>query len=150
MGIVEQLTELERQEAVAEGRREGVEEATRHFVENLLKDSSFPLEKIASLAEVSLEVVKEISVMSIIEELAQIKGQEVLKECRDRFYCEDYSSRYVRSYIKSYKEGLHDGIDLVSHRFVESLLKISSYSIEEVAALAEVSLEKVKKIKEVL
>lgn len=150
MGIVGQLVELKRQEALEEGRREGLEEATRQFIENLFKKSELPLEKIASLAEVSLEIVKRISVMSVVEELARIKRHEVLEECRASYYCEDYSKRYVRQYIKSYEIGLQDGVELVSRRFVEGLLNISSYSIEDVAALAEVSVEKVKKIKEAL
>lgn len=48
----------------AEGREEGIEvgkeQATAAFVENLLKGSGFSIEKIASLANVSVEFVKEI------------------------------------------------------------------------------------------
>jgi hypothetical protein len=150
MGIIEYLAEIKRQEAVEEGRRQGATKATRRVVKNLLKDSSFSLEKIASLVEAPLEVVKKVSIMCIIEELAQIKRQEVLNECRASYCCEDYTARYARSYIKSYKAGLQDGMELVIRRFVESLLMISCYSIEEVASLADVSLEKVRKIKEAL
>ena len=64
MGIIEQLAEIRKQEGLeqgrAEGHQEGVKEATRCFVENLLNDSGLPLEKIASLANVSLESVSAI------------------------------------------------------------------------------------------
>ena len=45
MGIIEQLAEMKKKEALEEGRREGVKDAKRRFVENLLKDSNFPTEK---------------------------------------------------------------------------------------------------------
>jgi hypothetical protein len=56
MGIIEQLAEIRKQE----GRAEGAEEATQRIVRNLLMESDFPLEKIASLANVSLESVRKI------------------------------------------------------------------------------------------
>jgi len=65
------------------------------------------------VAEVSLEVVKKISVMSIIEELPQIKRQEVLKECRDGYYSEDYSRKYVRRYIKATKKAFKIGRNIL-------------------------------------
>jgi len=52
MGLHEQITEM---------RVKEVEEKTsRLFVKNLLKESDFSLEKIASLANVSLEFVKKV------------------------------------------------------------------------------------------
>lgn len=150
MGMIEELVEIGKKEVLEEGRRAGVEEATCRFVERLLKDSDLPLEKIASLTGVSLERVRKISVMSIIGQLAEVKRKEVLEECRSRDYCEDYTFRHVRGYMESYKLGLQDGVELVVRGFVESLLRRSAYSVEEVAALAEVSLDVVRKIKEEL
>ncbi|HLZ85583.1 MAG TPA: hypothetical protein VKQ52_00030 [Puia sp.] len=43
-----------------EGKEEGKEEATTAFVENLLKGSDFAVEKIAFLANVSVEFVNKI------------------------------------------------------------------------------------------
>jgi hypothetical protein len=60
MGIIEQLAEIKRKEVFEVGRRIGIEEATRRFVENLLKDSTCTLSRIASIAGVSLASVKEI------------------------------------------------------------------------------------------
>lgn len=56
MGIVEQLAEIKQQEARMEGR--GM--ANRLFIKNLLKDSDFTLEKIASLTGVSIDYVKHV------------------------------------------------------------------------------------------
>jgi hypothetical protein len=56
MGIIEQFAEIKEKEGLERGR----EEATRTFVENLLKQSSHSLEDIASLTNVSLETVKKI------------------------------------------------------------------------------------------
>jgi hypothetical protein len=56
MDIFEQVAEFKRQEGVQEGEQK----ASRLFVENLLKGSDFPLEKIASMANVSLEFVKKV------------------------------------------------------------------------------------------
>jgi len=60
MDIFEQVAEMKAQEARKEGIEEGRTEERRHFVENLLKESDFSLEKIASLANVSVGYVKEI------------------------------------------------------------------------------------------
>jgi len=50
MGIIEQLAEIKTEE--------GVEKATRLFVENLLANTDFTAEKIAFLAGVSVDFVK--------------------------------------------------------------------------------------------
>jgi hypothetical protein len=68
MGIAEHLAELRATEALKvgiekgreEGREEGKENASRTFVENLLKDGLYTQEKIASLADVSLAFVKKV------------------------------------------------------------------------------------------
>jgi hypothetical protein len=60
MDIFEQVAEMKRQEGIEEGIEKGEQRASCVFVENLLKDSGFPAEKIASLANVSLEFVKEV------------------------------------------------------------------------------------------
>jgi hypothetical protein len=59
MGIEEQLAEIKAGEARKEGE-EKVQTITRLFVENLLKGSDFSLEKIASMANVSLSFVKKV------------------------------------------------------------------------------------------
>jgi hypothetical protein len=56
MDIFEQWAEIKEQE----GLERGIERTTRKFVENLLKDSTFPVEKIASLTNVSVEFVTEV------------------------------------------------------------------------------------------
>jgi predicted transposase/invertase (TIGR01784 family) len=56
MGIIEQVTQMKTEEA----RVEGEETARRLFVENLLKETKFSDEKIASLSNVSISVVKKI------------------------------------------------------------------------------------------
>jgi predicted XRE-type DNA-binding protein len=56
MGIIEQLAEIKAEEA----RAEALENASRLFVENLLKQSDFSQAKIASLANVSLSFVKKV------------------------------------------------------------------------------------------
>ena len=43
-----------------EGREEAIVETTTTFVENLLKGSDFAIEKIASLANVSVEFVNKV------------------------------------------------------------------------------------------
>jgi hypothetical protein len=64
MGIAEHLAEIRATEArkiaLKEGLEEGKENASRLFVENLLKDSDFTQAKIASLANVSLAFVKKV------------------------------------------------------------------------------------------
>jgi len=68
MGIAEQLAEIRATEAlkvgIKKGREEGLEEgkenASRIFVENLLKDGLYTQDKIASLANVSLAFVKKV------------------------------------------------------------------------------------------
>ena len=56
MGVLEQLAEMRAQE----GLQQGQENAKRLFVENLLKEGSFSQQKIASLANVSLNFVRKI------------------------------------------------------------------------------------------
>lgn len=70
MGIIEQVKQIRleearevgREEGLKTGRKEGRDEERRLFVENLLKDSDFAPEKIASVANVSLEYVNEVKV----------------------------------------------------------------------------------------
>jgi hypothetical protein len=45
------------------------------------------------------------------------------------------------------EEGRREGAEATTRRFVESLLKRTKYSTEEIASLADVSMETVKKIK---
>lgn len=150
MGLIEQLMENEREEILEEGRQEGVKKATHHFVENLLKDSGLTLEKIAALADVSLETVRKINIMLIFEQLAEIKRKEILEECRAKDYAKDYSIRFARTYVESYKVGLQDGFELATRRLVESLLKDSTHPVEKIASLIDAPLEKVEQIKEAL
>jgi len=56
MDIFEQIAEL-REEV---GMKKGMQKASRLFVKNLLKESNFSLEKIASMANVSLSFVKQV------------------------------------------------------------------------------------------
>jgi hypothetical protein len=56
MDIFEQWAEIKAQEAL----ETGIEKTTRQFVENLLKDSTFPVEKIASLANTSVKFVRKV------------------------------------------------------------------------------------------
>ena len=58
MGIIEQLAQIKSEEAREEGRAEGQEISSRLFVENLLKNTEFSLEKVASLANVSVDFVR--------------------------------------------------------------------------------------------
>jgi len=64
MDIFEQWAEIKQQEGLERGIKRGIEtgteRATRKFVENLLKETSFSVEKIASLANVSVEFVTEV------------------------------------------------------------------------------------------
>jgi predicted transposase YdaD len=68
MGIAEHLAELRATEALKvgiekgreEGREEGKENASRTFVENLLKDGLYTQDKIASSANVSLAFVRKV------------------------------------------------------------------------------------------
>jgi predicted transposase YdaD len=55
-----------RREGRLEGKLEGKREATRSFVEYLLKDSDFPLEKIATSCKVSLDYVNNIKEKMIV------------------------------------------------------------------------------------
>jgi predicted transposase YdaD len=55
MDIIEQVAEIREKK----GREEGIVEARHTMVEKLLKETSFSEEKIASLADVSIDVVKE-------------------------------------------------------------------------------------------
>jgi hypothetical protein len=56
MGVIEQLAEIRKEEGREEGRME--KEVT--VVKNLLSATKFPLEKIASIAGVSVAFVKEV------------------------------------------------------------------------------------------
>jgi hypothetical protein len=114
MDIIEQFAEIRRKETLEEGRREGAEEESHRFIRRLLKEPSLTLEKIALLANVSLETVKKINTIAIVEQMAEIKKKEILEECDAKEYAEDYSIRYARSYVESYKVGLRDGIELVN------------------------------------
>jgi len=57
MGIIEQLAQIKSEEALEKGRAEGQEISSRLFVENLLRNTEFSLEKVASLANVSVDFV---------------------------------------------------------------------------------------------
>jgi hypothetical protein len=56
MGVIEQLAEITREEGIELGS----ERKGRLVVENLLKDSGFPIEKIAALADVPVEFVRQV------------------------------------------------------------------------------------------
>ena len=56
MGILEAVKQI----AKEEGIEEGLEKGSQLFVENLLKGSEFPVEKIASLANVTIDFVNKI------------------------------------------------------------------------------------------
>jgi flagellar biosynthesis/type III secretory pathway protein FliH len=68
MGIDEYLKQVGKEEGLAEGLEKGLEQgmekgresSSRLFVENLLKDGSIPIDKIASLANVTVDFVKKI------------------------------------------------------------------------------------------
>ena len=150
MGIIEQLAEIKRMDNLEEGRREGAEEATRRFVENLLKDSTFTLKRIASLAGISIEAVQEIKLMSIINQLGERKRQEILKECRASYYCDEYSIPFASEHVERYKGGLRDGVDLATRCIVENFLKDSTYTLKKIASVANTSLDSVKGIKKAL
>jgi predicted transposase YdaD len=60
MGIIEQLAEIRAQEGHEMGLEEGRVESSRLFVGNLLQETDFSIEKIASLANVSVDFVKEV------------------------------------------------------------------------------------------
>jgi predicted transposase YdaD len=64
MGILEQIAEMRAEEALEKGlekgRAEGVEMNGRMVARTLLEDTDFPMEKIASITNVSLDVVKTI------------------------------------------------------------------------------------------
>jgi len=144
MGLLEYLEETEKKIAL----EDEAGEYQRLVVGNLLKKTKVPLGEIAYLVDIPLETVRKITVLSIIEQLTEIKRRKILKECRASDYNENYSAMFVRDYVGSYKAGLQDGFELVGRRFVETLLERSGHSIEEIASLAGVSLETVKKIKE--
>ena len=114
MGIIEYLTEAERQEALEEGCLKGIAEATCRIVENLLKDSQLPPKKIASLAGVSLGRVKEIKIISAIDQLTERKRVEILEECRTRYYCDNYSIPHAKRHAQSYRAGVQDGFELAN------------------------------------
>jgi hypothetical protein len=56
MGIIEQVAQMKAEEA----RAEGVESTTRLIAENLLRETKLSDEKIASLSNVSVRVIKKI------------------------------------------------------------------------------------------
>ena len=58
MGIIEQLAQIKSEEALEKGRAEGQEISSRLFVENLLRNTEFSLEKVASLANVTVDFVR--------------------------------------------------------------------------------------------
>jgi predicted transposase YdaD len=68
MGIDEFLKQMGKEEGLAEGLEKGIEQgfeqgrenSCRLFVENLLKNSDFPEEKIASLANVTIDFVNDV------------------------------------------------------------------------------------------
>ncbi len=68
MGILEQIAEMRAEEArekgleqgLEKGRAEGVEMNGRMVARTLLEDTDFPIDKVAAIANVSLEIVKEI------------------------------------------------------------------------------------------
>ena len=64
MGIDEYLKQVGKEEGLEEGleqgRKEERENNSRLFVANLLKDGSFSVEKIASLANVTIDFVNKI------------------------------------------------------------------------------------------
>ncbi len=64
MDIFDQVAEMRREEGIQQGLQKGIQEGTqktsRLFVENLLKEPGFSIEKIASLANVSLAFVKRV------------------------------------------------------------------------------------------
>lgn len=59
MNTVEYLR-MEREEGLAEGLARGKEETIRFIVENLLRNSDYPVEKIASSCGVSIEFVHDV------------------------------------------------------------------------------------------
>jgi hypothetical protein len=59
MGIIEQLAEIKAEEARVKGE-EKIQKNTRLIVENLLRDSTYPEEKIASMTNVTLDFVKKV------------------------------------------------------------------------------------------
>jgi hypothetical protein len=60
MGIIEQVAEMREAEGMKKGLKRGEKKASRLFVENLLNNSNFSLQKIASLANVSIDFVKKV------------------------------------------------------------------------------------------
>jgi len=60
MGIIEQLAEIRAEEGREQGLKEGREKSSRLFVKNLLSDTDFPFERIASLANVSTDFVRNV------------------------------------------------------------------------------------------
>ncbi len=64
MDIFGQWAEIKKEEGIEEGLEKGIEKGiektTRQFVENLLKDSTFPVEKIASLANTTAKFVRKV------------------------------------------------------------------------------------------
>ena len=57
MSVDEFLNQVGKEEGLAEGRKEGEENRNRLWMETLLKDGSLSVDKIASLANVTVEFV---------------------------------------------------------------------------------------------
>ena len=60
MGIIEQLAEIRAEEARIDEREKTRQAEATKFVENLLSNTEFSLEKIASLTDVSVAFVKKV------------------------------------------------------------------------------------------
>lgn len=60
MDIFERVAELRAEEALERGRAEGQQESNRTVVKNLLEESDFSLEKIATIVNVPVDFVKQI------------------------------------------------------------------------------------------
>lgn len=60
MGVIEQVREMRYQEARELGLQEGLEEARREIVKNLLDQTEFSDDKIASLANVPLSFIEKV------------------------------------------------------------------------------------------
>ena len=60
MGIDEYQRQVGKEEGLEQGRKEAREDSSRLFVENLLKDGGFSVEKIASLTNATADFVNKI------------------------------------------------------------------------------------------
>lgn len=120
---MEYLTESEIEDAFdlgrREGREEGVEEANRQFTENLLKHTELPPGKIAGIIGIPLEKVRNIHVMTLIQELVEKYRAKNLSEDRLLDYRISVNKLAVRLQSESYKSGVQDGIQLAFDRLIE-------------------------------